>query len=267
MLGLLLAVASFAATAAEPTAPKAPTGKWTVNFADNQCLASREFGTADQPLTLAIKAPVRGDVLQLAVLKGSRGPLSPQQLNGKLRLGDSPAKATSALVFSGMEGKRRIYLYNLASAEVAGWGGGGALALEAGGLNETLAVTGLAPLLKILRECADDLGKHWNYAGEGAPQKVRTGPRATLAHLFSSDDYPSAAYNQNQQGTVGVVLLVNEKGRVADCTLVQTSGIAVLDAQTCAIIQQRARYTPAVGLDGKPAKAVDSARIRWLMPI
>jgi protein TonB len=58
------------------------------------------------------------------------------------------------------------------------------------------------------------------------------------------------------------VVLVDEAGKVADCTLLETSGVAALDAQTCAIIQRRARYKPAIGLDGKAARAVDTARIR-----
>lgn len=266
MFGVLMAFASVTLTAAEPAAARAPTGKWVVNFADSQCLASREFGTAERPLTLAIKAPVQGDVLQLAVLKESRGTLSPQQLNGSIRLNGGVAKPTTALAFSGAEGKRRITLFNLPSADVAAWGDGGALEIRAGdGLEETLTVRGLTPLLKVVRECVADLGRHWNYAEKDGPATVKTGPKAALASYFSSDDYPRPAFRQEQEGTVVMVVLVNEQGRVADCTLVQTSGIAALDAQSCAIVQRRAKYIPAVGLDGKPARAVDTGKIRWLM--
>jgi protein TonB len=81
--------------------------------------------------------------------------------------------------------------------------------------------------------------------------------------VFSDDDYPWAAMKKNQSGAITVAVLVDEKGKVSDCTVIETSGVASLDAQSCAIITSRARLRPAVGLDGKPAKGAFVQKIRW----
>ena len=63
-----------------------------------------------------------------------------------------------------------------------------------------------------------------------------------------------------------IVALIDEKGEMADCAVIETSGIAALDAQTCFIMRKRGKFAPAIGQDGKPAKGVFTQRIRWEMP-
>ena len=81
--------------------------------------------------------------------------------------------------------------------------------------------------------------------------------------LFSSDDYPGIAVFNDQMGAVSLVLLIDEQGKVADCTVTQTSGVAALDAQSCAVIKERGKFSPAIGQDGKPAKSSWLQRINW----
>jgi len=64
-------------------------------------------------------------------------------------------------------------------------------------------------------------------------------------------------------GSVAFVLLIDEEGKVADCTVTETSGVASLDAQSCAIVKERAKFKPATGLDGKPSKSSYFQRISW----
>ena len=67
----MLALATLAA-AAPPSRPAlAPTGKWVVDFDTAQCVASRNYGSPDKPLFLALKQPALGDVMQLLFLRPS----------------------------------------------------------------------------------------------------------------------------------------------------------------------------------------------------
>ena len=66
-------------------------------------------------------------------------------------------------------------------------------------------------------------------------------------------------------GAVSLALLIDEQGKVADCTVTQTSGVAALDAQSCAIIKERGKFSPAIGHDGKPAKSSWLQRINWAL--
>jgi len=77
---------------------------------------------------------------------------------------------------------------------------------------------------------------------------------------------PWDAVRQGQSGLAHVVVLVDENGRMADCTLIATSGIAVLDAQTCIILRNRGKFAPAIGADGKPTKGTFHQRVNWEMP-
>jgi hypothetical protein len=247
-------------------APLAPAGKWVVDFGAAQCVAMREYGTAEQPMTLILKAPAMGEVIQLLVARGGSGASGAEQVEGSVRFADAPRQTATALVYSPVKSKRRIVLYNLKRADVAGWPGEGVLTLQADAtLRQQFELTDLKPLLKVLDECVTDLAAYWNYSEADAPPKLQR--RATQARplkaLFSSHDYPEVNLWRNQEGRVGAILLINEQGRVEDCTLVETSGAAALDAQTCIILKNEARYTPAVGADGKPARDVDFARVHW----
>jgi len=90
--------------------------------------------------------------------------------------------------------------------------------------------------------------------------------KGNLPSLFSTDDYPSQALRNEEQGTTGVRLTVGTDGRVSDCQVTSSSGSSSLDATTCSILKRRARYTPAKDQSGQPITGTDSARIRWQLP-
>ncbi len=90
--------------------------------------------------------------------------------------------------------------------------------------------------------------------------------RADLPALFSSDDYPLAALQREEQGTVAFTLGINEQGRVERCYITQSSGSATLDHATCSILTKRARFTPARSADGRAVADIRNSRIRWLLP-
>lgn len=248
-----------------------PTSKWQVRFDESQCVASREYGSAERPLTLIFKTPAAGDVIQVAVAEKDGGSSRPEQLNGKLGWGSGPLRDSSVLSFRNAEASRKLFVINRPRAEADGASAAGVdtLTVEVGhGLQRNFGMAGLPEVLKVMDECVQDLRSYWNYVEPKAEVNPKLRSRASyqLYRLFNSGDYPRVAANQDQSGQVEVVLLIAPDGKVADCTLTATSGIAALDAQTCAIIRARARYKPAVGLDGKPARDVDHARIRWIMP-
>ncbi len=121
--------------------------------------------------------------------------------------------------------------------------------------------------MKAMDTCLADLQQVWNVDGE-AQARLKQGPRSTkpLTSYFSSNDYPRVALRSDQWGLVAFALLIDEAGKIADCTVIETSGVGTLDAQSCAIIKERAAFHPAVGADGKPAKAAVIQRIRWKLP-
>ncbi|HYD37593.1 MAG TPA: energy transducer TonB, partial [Allosphingosinicella sp.] len=89
---------------------------------------------------------------------------------------------------------------------------------------------------------------------------------ANLVALFSSDDYPASAVRAGEEGTVAFRLQVNPTGRVAACTVTQSSGSAALDSTTCRLLASRARFTPARDRKGRAVADSLTGRIIWKLP-
>jgi TonB family protein len=264
---------------AEPVQPKA---SWVVDFADAQCVASRNYGTADDPLLLVLKAPPAGDVLQIAIVtKGVAD--SPKQMDGEIVLDQQPPIAASLLQFGIKQENHTVITTNMPRDRLAQMRTASSMRIHArdaqGGdiqpgsrigqlsalvADYNLKLTQVPALLDLLDKCALDLRRVWNVEdGDGKPALVQKRPSGELRQAFSSGDYPDVALLKEQEGSIRVAILVDEQGKVSDCTVIKTSGVASLDAQSCAVIQQRAKLKPAVGLDGKPAKGSLAQTITW----
>jgi TonB family protein len=93
-----------------------------------------------------------------------------------------------------------------------------------------------------------------------------TRARANLPSFFSTEDYPQAALRNEEQGTVAFTADVSLDGRVTRCAVTTSSGSASLDGATCAIVQRRARFTPARDAEGRAVEDRITGRIRWDLP-
>ena len=88
--------------------------------------------------------------------------------------------------------------------------------------------------------------------------------KAPLSDLISIDfDYPAAAVRAGEQGDVGFRLDVGPNGRVTRCTVTSSSGSAILDAATCRMLTQRARFTPATDANATPIEASMTGALQW----
>jgi len=100
----------------------------------------------------------------------------------------------------------------------------------------------------------------------GASRDLSSRAKANLASLISDADYPPSAIRAGAQGVVGFALDIGPDGRVTNCTIVSSSGAAMLDAQTCRIMSARAQFVPAHDREGRPIADRVHSRIRWVLP-
>lgn len=91
-------------------------------------------------------------------------------------------------------------------------------------------------------------------------------PTGNPGNWITENDYPAAALRAQLQGVTTFRLTVGADGRVADCTVVQTSGTALLDEATCRAVSERARFNPALDLNGNAVGGTYTNRIRWVIP-
>lgn len=98
------------------------------------------------------------------------------------------------------------------------------------------------------------------------PPPVRARLVTPIDSIVTAADYPPSAIRAGAQGTTRAVLRVAAEGRVIGCTVAQSSGSSVLDAATCRLLVQRARYAPAEDAQGRRTADVAAVAIVWGLP-
>lgn len=114
-----------------------------------------------------------------------------------------------------------------------------------------------------LRACRDTTLLNW---GIDVAARRRLGRLPELSPMglgITSSDYPAPAIRAGAQGTTRIRLLVSADGRVAECAVISSSGNRLLDAQSCALTQARARYQPALDGQGRPVAAEQVETVNW----
>jgi protein TonB len=96
--------------------------------------------------------------------------------------------------------------------------------------------------------------------GGGGSGVAKVRPRLRSGNI-TRRDYPKAA--NGHQGVVEARLNVSEAGTVTTCSIMRSSGNAVLDATTCQLIRQRFRFEPARDAQGNAIAYVQGWQQRW----
>ena len=94
------------------------------------------------------------------------------------------------------------------------------------------------------------------------PPRSATGD---LQGLFRAADYPIAALERLEHGSVTVQLTVGVMGRVRACDVTSSSGSRALDNASCQILQSRASFTPARDSSGNLTTDTVRQEIRWML--
>ena len=86
------------------------------------------------------------------------------------------------------------------------------------------------------------------------------------ATWITSDDFPPQVLRAGQGGRVGYLLNVDATGAVTGCNIMQSSGVAALDAATCQQLMRRAHFVPEHDATGKPVPSTYAGRVAWNAP-
>jgi hypothetical protein len=111
----------------------------------------------------------------------------------------------------------------------------------------------LAAPLKALEQCAFDSLKAW-----GIDPAVQS-TVATSAHpvmdaqkLFTSDDYPYAAWQAAKEDNLDVWLNIDAQGGIASCRVISDFATPEINGAICAMVRRKERFVPARTKDGTP---------------
>ncbi|MGS1015871.1 energy transducer TonB [Allosphingosinicella humi] len=259
-------IALAPASLARAAEPRAPTAQWVVDFAEQQCVASRAYGTDDKPLILTLKPSPVGDVMQITLFLKLYSTEPAMEAPVTIGIDDAPPITAGLLSYSTSQRNMRAIRMNLPTAAFAPMRQAKTVSFKARGIvDESFALTHMPALMLQMDRCLADLQRYWNIDDADRLQ-TRAKPQQYLARYFTNDDYPIVSIRKGEGGIVAFALLIDETGRLADCTVTATSHVPVLDAQSCALLIRRAKFQPAVGADGKPAKDSLVNRVQWIMP-
>lgn len=240
-----------------------PSGKWQVEYAKSSCIISRAFGDGEQRMLFGMKpAPYSDNARLLLIEPSSRGRGDRGEAKVVLSGGYVPDYSDYASVTSS---GARVTTIDVPRATLDSLAKGDSITIKAGRwVNATLRPTGFGKVMQALDECESDLLTSWGF-DKAAQAAVATRPKGRLAGVFKADDYPDNDLMAGNSGTTGVRLRIELDGRVSECVVVESSGSRGLDEQTCAVAKRRARYSPAVGHDGKPLWSFSFERITWMI--
>jgi hypothetical protein len=243
-----------------------PLKNWVVDWGDTVCTASLAYGSEKAPIMLALRPSPNGTVVRLLVTRSGRA-MSAHHFPVTTSI-TSEQEKTTGLRFGSSKKKSEIIWISFNRSSLEALKGAGEIAVTAKGIvDERFALPGMSAVLKALDECNQDLRVHWNVGAAADTQltKKATSLKPLPSH-FSEADYPHQAVQENASGATRVMMMIDETGAMKDCMVEETSGIATLDAMTCSVLQQRAKFNPALDSAEKPTRSVLTSTIKWMMP-
>ena len=261
LIGLALAMTTAAAPEPRPdaarTAPRRQAA-WQVDWGDQYCTLVR-LPDRNTPFVVSIRALPGGHDATLILVESGRGRLP----SGISAVSVDPAQRSFQVRVVAERrpgGRRALVLHDLPNHFLDTLSGAHALQLSGGGRVRRridLRQAGTA-----VRQCISDALREWDI-DEAALSALREWPVSTNMMGLRHTDYPEESLRRRSQGRVVVRIDVSPEGRITACLPIASSGDRALDSTTCRIILERARFTPAIGADGRPVAARIAATVTW----
>lgn len=265
----------IASTASAETKKLEQSSKWVMDYADSSCRLWATFGEGEQKSTLELAAPssrkagfdvlVYPSKLDTKGLKFRWSEMAEAKEVGKIT--PLAFEAGTGLMFEAGLGHNVAGLTDNPSAEgyrneaermateasIEGLfltdKSGGDIAFMTGSLK--------APF-NALRTCLDNLISEMGV--DPVALRNRSRPVFTLNvdkwKNEVTNDYPSTAIRNAEQGIVAFMLIVDEKGKPAECRVIRNLASKSLADFTCKNWRRYAKFTPALDADGNPISGV-----------
>ncbi len=91
-------------------------------------------------------------------------------------------------------------------------------------------------------------------------------PANDTSRWVTNADYPTRDLRLGHEGTTKFRVVVGTDGKIRSCEAVTSSGHQGLDNATCAKIERRARFKPAIDGNGDKIVGTYTSSVRWQIP-
>ncbi len=251
------------------------TGKWNVVHGAKKCTAARPFGTGKNAIVLIIERFGPGDTFRMT-FAGERFRYR-DEVAAMVQFG--PAEAVQEVkFFTGTFADKWPAIFLSTSLRIAphsretlkAWEDGEWVAptpiaraqLEAvqwirfsrSGWKFELPTGRFGRLFDELDKCSDLLVQSWGFDPAALKTFRSQGvPLANSRAWMRSDDYPPSAVWKGQRAIVHFRLNIDDKGSVTACEIQHSTGGTDFEKAVCRAYTRRAKFSPAIDANGKPA--------------
>ncbi|MCM8556465.1 energy transducer TonB [Sphingomicrobium sediminis] len=246
MLRLTVGAAALLTAMPAQAQPLEPSSRWQVDFGETECLAIRKYGEGAEATHLVIKPYATGDRFEIALID-DRVTGDTLSQGGTMRVGDDDI-ALPGIRFSDDEAGRTVTTWF--GDDLSALSGAEQVDLELGEGERSLKLTQATAVVDALQECRTVLADRYNMSGN-----VVTTPPQGNVDVLRDEDYPLLALDEDQESVFRALLLLDEEGNVAECSLLSFAGDALFVARSCGLIRERARFEPAIGPDGTAVRS------------
>ena len=164
------------------------------------------------------------------------GPAYAHETHGAIDFGQGEIK-TGILYYGGQSVKLSAYQLRISASEMEQARSAGSLSVRPdAGQRYTFALSEMSEVLDGLHKCTADLEQYWNMDGKQAKNPAKT-VLTDLSTLFTASEFPTEAEKMHEQGATRYQLMVDEKGSVAGCDVLTSSGAPVLDSTGCDLLR------------------------------
>lgn len=244
-------------------APKQPTGKWVAEYADDECLLSRPYGTDSDPLILTFRQlPMQNFVRIIVFKRGLQGQTNMGE-KGEIAFGGEPTSGTFSAFDLAGKPLRRIET-NITRTRLEPALQSGVISIEVPDeVQADFSVPELTSAFDVLSDCALKLGVAWGISIE--QQKRMKTPPKLLKMPYDAFDYPSSALKDDMSGRTEVRLTVDNRGRPLDCIPLKSTPNQAFARASCNALYRRAHFRPALDVDGKPMKSIYVQTVNFMI--
>ena len=258
-LGQVAALLFAAATAPVRAAPAAPQ-LWKVDWEQERCTISTGDPASAFVALWVTPADPNPELYVVAPADRLRGG------GDSIKLTLAPAGPTVSAPMikrAGQGGATVAQMYDLEDSFPAAFAKASEVRLAGFAKPLAIPLKGADQAMAALRTCLDDKMKEWGIDAT-AYNALRAAPKDPSHFDWLTDaDYPADAQANGLEGDAVVRLRIDTKGRVTDCAVMASSGSPTIDKVTCDKALHKARFTPAVGADGRPIAAVRTIRAKF----
>lgn len=250
----------FAALALQSPA----TSKWSVDFADAYCEATRTYGSGDVARKFSIRPPLdAGATTRLTFERKILEVRGPLEKSAAIHFGDGAPPYRTHLQPTIGEGGFS-YILDLPAAQARRLRSATAIDLKTSAkVDGRYEVVPATPLFKALDRCTSDLRGRLGVISDGSGLSVSAFPITPLGPLFSASNYWTVENHTGKTNQITVSLLIDRTGSVRDCSVVTGTGSSGLDTQSCQVFLRAAKFAPARNATGEAVSSLLHQTVKW----